>query len=483
MASPFRKKEYDVIVVGCGNAALSAALSAAECGGSVLVLEKAPEEERGGNTRAAGGNFRFVFSGTPEIQELLDEASPEELRMMEVNPYTRDMYYNDLMRISSGLADPELSEVLVNRSNDTIRWLKKAGVKWGLYYEGMIREGDRLRWTPGSAIQPVGSGAGLVDMEIQAAEARDVEIVYDAMAVKLLTDSDSVRGVLVKKNGLEEVVATRGVVLGAGGFQASPELRAAYLGSGWDVVKVRGTKYNTGQGLKMALEVGAKTTGEWTGCHASLIDPVTGPDARSSFQLGIMVDRNGKRFADEGEDFALFMYVKVGRSMVGKPGGSWGAQIFDQKTVSLLGTAYHTGSPPVTAGTIQELAENLDLEPAALTSTVNEYNAAVQEGEFQLGRKDGKKTLGIAPPKSNWALKLDTPPFVAYPVTTGITFTFGGVQVNRNAQVLDTQDNPIPGLYATGELMGSFYFNYAGGTGLMKGSVFGRIAGAHAMGK
>lgn len=489
MTSCFKKREYDVVIIGCGNAALTAALSTQEYGGSVLVLEKSPKEEKGGNTKHTGF-FRHVHAGKIEVKNLIDDFIPDdEWDKIDIEPYTKDMFYNDIMRQSGGRADPELSEVLINNSLPVIEWMKTKGIKWGLNYNMVICDHDRLRWMPASMLEPKGAGAGLVEMLVSSAEKNGVEIVYDAMAIKLVIDSNlRVTGVVAKtKGGLEEVNAAKGVILACGGFEASPEMRARYLGPGWDIVKVRGTQYNTGEGLTMALALGAKTTGEWTGCHAAQMD-ATAPDhdaglegSRPNFNYGILVDIDGKRFVDEGEDLIVFTYVKIGRIILRKP-DVWACQIFDQKTTHLLGAYYQGGVPPVIAETIEELAEGVGLDPTRLVETINRFNSAVQEGNFSPGVLDGKKTLGIEPPKSNWALKIDTPPFVAYPVTTGITFTFGGLQVNRFAQVLDTQNNPIPGLYATGEIMGSFYFNYPGATGLMKGAVFGRIAGAHAMG-
>ena len=265
-------------------------------------------------------------------------------------------------------------------------------------------------------------------------------------------------------------------------------MRARYLGPGWDQVKVRGTRFNTGETLLMALDVGAKPVGHWQGCHATPIDgnaaPVgdlrlTDKTNRLSYPYSIMVNSLGKRFVDEGEDLGAYTYAKTGRAILAQP-GAIAYQVFDRRTVHLLEERYSTGTP-VVGNTIQDIALKLGLPVSDLMGTVEEFNAAVQAGEFDPAVKDGKRTLGVDPPKSNWALPLDSPPFTVYSAACGITFTFGGIQIDTEARVIDTEDNPISGLYATGEITGDFFYhNYPGGTGLVRGAVFGRIAGANA---
>jgi tricarballylate dehydrogenase len=280
-------------------------------------------------------------------------------------------------------------------------------------------------------------------------------------------------------------------VLACGGFEANPAWRARYLGRPWDHAKVRGTRYNTGDGLSMAIDAGALPYGQWTGCHSTPIDAeappygdrkLTDKTNRLSYPYGVLLNRRGARFFDEGEDFQFYTYAKLGGIILNQPSGV-GFQIFDQKVVKLLEGRYRTGTPAV-ADTLRALVAELPVDRAAAMKSLDDYNSAAPSGAFDPTIRDGLATKGLELPKSNWAQRLDAPPYVAYPVTGGITFTFGGVKVNARAQVVSTRWEPIPGLYACGEMVGGiFHTNYPGGTGLMSGAVFGRIAGANAAGE
>jgi tricarballylate dehydrogenase len=490
MSAAVKNSKYDVIVVGGGNAGLCAALSAAEHGGSVLLVDKAPESDKGGNTKYTAF-YKFTYKGKEDILSMVPD-TPEDMRnrLADIPPYTTDMFYNDVMRVTHGRANPELLETVVNNSRPTINWLLSNGIEHELNNRAWFVYQDKIYFEPGSCLMPKNYGPGLVEMLMKVCQQKGVEIVFEAMVTKLLFDyTKGVQGVMLKTpEGAREFRANRGVILASGGFQASPEMRGKYLGAGWDIMKNRGTKYDTGECLSMALAMGAKTCGEWAGAHCTQVD-AAGPDCdmgdgtfRSSYQFGIIVNAEGKRFLDEGADFRGNTYARYGREVLLQPHG-WACQIFNHELVKkgLLEAMYNTGSS-VVANTIEELAEQIEVDPVRLERTITEYNNAVQPGEFTPGTLDGKKTLGIDPPKSNWAIKLE-PPYIAYPVTSGITFTFGGLETNKYGQVLDSVDNPIPGLYAVGEIQGFFYHNYAVATGLTRAAVFGRIGGAHIMGQ
>jgi tricarballylate dehydrogenase len=282
------------------------------------------------------------------------------------------------------------------------------------------------------------------------------------------------------------------VVLACGGFEANPEWRARYLGPGWELAKVRGTRFNVGDGLRMALDIGAGSQGNWSGCHATGWDryaPEFGDIAvgdqfqKHSYIFGLLVNADGRRFVDEGADFHSFTYAKYGAEVLRQP-GQFAWQVFDSKVTEFLRPEYRMKyATKVTADTLEALAQKLEgVNAERFMRTVREYNAAVRtDVPFNHVIRDGKCTQVIEPPKSNWANAFDTPPFSGYATTCGITFTFGGVRIAPDAQVLDVTGSPIPGLYAAGEMVGGlFYFNYASGTGLVSGAVFGRIAGTAA---
>lgn len=479
----------DVVVVGAGNAALTAALAAREVGAQVLVLEKAPYEDRGGNSRFTGGIVRFVHGGLEDILPLVPDLTDADIARLDVEPYPADTYIDDIMRLSEGKADPALTRVLVERSYPTVRWMQSLGVQFELY-QTAVRQGGRLFFPAGAVIQFWSGGPGLTQRLFRAAEGRGIYVVYDAAVIDLLTAPDGrVQGVRAQTpEGLMDIHAGA-VILACGGFEASAERRVRYLGEEWEKVIVRGTQHNTGELLDRLETLDAQLGGHLDGAHAVPVDaasPAVGDlnlgdlTARLSYPLGIMVNRDARRFIDEGMDFKSYSYTVMGPAILRQPGGI-AYQIFDQQTVERLEARYGSGSPPSVAETIEALAEQLGLSAELLVQTVQEYNSAVQDGTFNPAIKDGKRTHGIEPAKTNWALRLERPPFVAYGVRCGITFTYGGVMVNDAAQVLHRNGTPIPGLYAAGEITGGiFYHNYPSGAGLMLGAVFGRIAGTKA---
>jgi tricarballylate dehydrogenase len=338
-------------------------------------------------------------------------------------------------------------------------------------------------------VEAWGGGPGLVDAHIKAAEKNGIPVFFQARALSLIRDDDGVHGVNVRYQGKTRALRCKSVVLAAGGFESNPEWRTRYLGPGWDLAKVRGTRFNTGDGIRMALDAGASPCGNWSGCHAVGWDrnaPEFGELAvgdgfqKHSYPFGIMINANGERFVDEGADFRNYTYAKYGAVILRQP-GQFAWQIFDAKVTHLLRDEYRIRQVTrVKADTLEELVARLDdVDAGRALATIHDYNAAVHtEVEFNPNVKDGRCTYGLDVPKSNWANTIDTPPFEAYAVSCGITFTFGGLRIGTDAQVIDTDGMPIPGLYAAGELVGGlFYFNYPGGTGLMSGTVFGRIAG------
>src|SRR5215467_8893199 len=482
---------YDVVVVGGGNAALCAALSAAEQGAKVALIERASEAKRGGNSNFTGGGFRMVHHGAQDIKRIVPDLSDADIARTDFGEYSAEDYLDDVGRITHYYIDPAVAERLVKNSTDTVHWLMGRGVKFlPNYGRQAYKHEGRLKFFGGIVIYANGGGAGLVESEYRAAAKNGVAIRYATRAMALLRGPKGIEGVCIVANGSEEVIRARAIVLACGGFEANREWRARYLGPGWDMAKVRGTRYNTGDGIRMALDIGAQSYGQWSGCHAVAWEryandfgDVNGQHSagyRHSYPFGIMVNANGERFVDEGADFRNYTYAKYGRAVLAQPGGyAW--QVFDAQVLPLLRDEYKMrGATKVRADTLQELVDKMqDVSPAGFLKTISDYNAAVKRDvKFDPNVKDGKATVGLALDKSNWANTMEQPPFEAYSVGCGITFTFGGVKIDPSAHVLDIEDRPIPGLFAAGELVGGlFYFNYPGSAGLMAGAVFGRIAG------
>jgi len=483
----------DVIVVGAGNAAFCAALAAQERGASVLMLEAAPEEESGGNSRFTAGSIRVVYNDTNDIKTLVPDLTPAEIQSTDFGTYTADQFFDDMARVTQHRADPDLVELLVTRSFATLNWMREKGVRLIPIYGRQAFEVDgRFKFWGGLTVEAVGGGPGLVAMLTAAARQRGIDIRYRTRALDLLYDGDRVEGVRVRADGVMQELRAEAVVLACGGFEANSEWRTRYLGPGWDLAKVRGSRFNTGDGLRMALAIGGSPHGNWSGCHAvqwEMNAPEFGDLSvgdqfqKHSYPFGILINATGKRFVDEGADFRNYTYAKYGRVVLEQP-GQFAWQVFDQKVKHLLRDEYKIRQiTSVGANTIEEFAQKLEgVNAAAFLQTIKEWNAAVRTDiPFNPNIKDGRCTHGLVIDKSNWANTMDAPPFEGYAVTCGVTFTFGGLRINTDGAVLNTDYQPIRGLYAAGELVGGlFYFNYPGGTGLMSGAVFGRIAGVSA---
>ncbi len=482
-----------VVVVGGGNAALCAAISAASEGARVTLLERAPEELRGGNSRFTAGAMRVVYNGAGDLKKLMPDLTEAEIARTDFGSYSTEQFYDDLGRVTHYRIDPALAEVLVERSFDTLEWMHDQGVRFlPLYGRQSFEVDGRVRFWGGLTVEAWGGGPGLVDSLTDIARKAGVIIRYGTRALTLIREGQRVTGVRAETgDGMDDFHADA-VILACGGFESSPTWRARYLGPGWDLARVRGTRFNTGDGIQMALDAGAAARGHWSGCHAvgwDLNAPEYGDLAvgdgfqKHSYPLGIMVNTLGQRFLDEGADFRNYTYAKYGAEILAQPQqAAW--QIFDAKVSGMLRDEYRIREVTrIQADDLETLAERIDgVDGEALLATIREFNSSVDTSvPFDPTVKDGRGTRGLAVAKSNWANPLDTPPFEAYGVTCGVTFTFGGLHVDADARVINQSGAPIAGLYAAGEMVGGlFYFNYPGGSGLTSGSVFGRIAGVSA---
>ncbi|MXZ16528.1 MAG: FAD-binding dehydrogenase [Acidimicrobiales bacterium] len=473
---------------------MCAALAAHEGGARVLVLERAPEAEAGGNSRFTAGAIRFAYDGVDDLRALMPDLTDAEVEMTDFGTYTEEQFYADLCRISDYRCDPDLADMLVTRSKDTLMWMASHGVRFApIWGRQAFKVDGRFTFWGGLTVESVGGGEGLVESLRAALNRNQIDLWHEAAARSLLTDdSGAVRGVRARCSARVIDVECSAVVLAAGGFQANAEWRTRYLGPGWDLAKVRGTRFNTGDGIAMALDIGAMPYGNWSGAHAVAWDynaPEFGDLAvgdgfqKHSYPFSIVLNQDGQRFVDEGADFRNYTYARYGREILAQPGHSaW--QVFDASTDHLLRDEYRIRQvTKVTADSIEELCARMeDVHTERALATISEFNAAVDRSVgFDPNVLDGRRTRGLSPDKTNWAMPIETPPFTAFRVTCGLTFTFGGLRVDETGCVIDTDLRPIKGLYAAGELVGGlFYGNYPGGSGLSAGAVFGRLAGGSA---
>ncbi len=491
--TPASYAPVDVLVIGAGNAAANAALSAHESGASVALLETAPEDARGGNSAFTGGAFRFVYAGVKELLALAPDISELDLENIDFGTYTEGQYFDDMGRLTEYRCDPDLTDVLIGGSYESALWLKKHGVKFQpALGRQAFKVGGKFKFWGGLACHIHGGGQHLVATLHQALLSAKIPVLYETTAFQLLMDDAKVQGVKVRHRGRVYELRAKAVVLACGGFESNAEMRTRYLGPNWDLAKVRGTRYNQGYGHKMAMDIGAAPSGHWSGAHAVQWDmnaPAFGDLSvgdqfqKHNYPFGVLVNARGERFLNEGKDFHSYTYAAYGHEVMKQPGlFAW--QIFDSKINDLLRSEYRI--PRITketANTLEELAPKLTgVDTAAVLETLRAYNAAPRpDVPFNPNIHDGLGTSGLAINKTNWAQKLDTPPFHAYGVTAGVTFTFGGLKTTTMAQIEDTTGAPIGGLFGAGEIVGGLYYhNYGSGTGLVAGVTFGRIAGSNA---
>jgi len=449
---------FDVVVLGGGNAALCAAITAARAGCRVIVVEGAPEFYRGGNTRHTR-NLRCVHDGTAPTM---------------TGPYAREEFLDDLYRVTEGRTDERLARLTVARSSELLAWMDEQGVRFQPPLGGTLSLGKSNAFF-------LGGGRGALNALYRKARALGVVVVYDAPVIELVIESGHFMSATLKRNGKAQSVRGRALVAAAGGFEANIDWLKKYWGEAADNFLIRGTPYNRGEVLRMLLDAGVESVGDPTQCHAVAIDARApkfdgGIATRlDSIIFGIVVNREGKRFYDEGEDTWPKRYAIWGRLVAQQPGQT-AYSIFDAQSIRLFMPSIF---PAIEAPTIAELAARLGLDPAALGRTVDEFNVAVHPGTFDHTRLDDCATQGLTPPKSHWARKLDTPPYYAYPLRPGITFTYLGVRVNEEARMLFEGGKPSANMFAAGEIMAGNVLGrgYVAGIGMTIGAVFGRIAG------
>ncbi|MEM1162441.1 MAG: FAD-dependent tricarballylate dehydrogenase TcuA, partial [Pseudomonadota bacterium] len=436
-----------IIVVGSGNAAMCAGIAALERGAEVLMLEKASPELAGGNTKYTAGAMRFAYTSGDQLLPLLADPEDPRIPKTDFGSYTTEKFAGDLLGFNEGRPLSPEQETLVSQSYVTVRWLAGHDVTYEPIYSRQSFEKDgRYVFWGGLSLAAANEGVGLFDMELAAFERLGGAIQYQTPVTELMTSGDRVTGVI--SDGTEH--RADAVILACGGFEANDEMRRAHIGRDWSVAKVRGTPHNTGDGLTMAWAAGAQKYGSYQGCHATPMDlhmknygnldlpPMERKNYRKiCYFLGVMLNARGERFVDEGINFRNYTYAQFGRAVLEQPGHfAW--QVFDAKVMDLLYGEYHfSDAHYVEAETIEELVEKMEgVDPDAALKTLRGYNDAVDgKTPFDPTVLDGKGTKGLTLAKSNWAQRFDTPPYRAYPVTGGITFTYGGLKVDGTGAV------------------------------------------------
>lgn len=466
--------DYDVVVVGHGVSGLAAGISAHENGANTAILEKSPKSKRGGHTQHAGGLFRFSLPDPEQAKEdfNLDE-KPEQ--------YTQQDFMDDLMEISSGRANDELCTELIENSYDAIKWITEHGVNWHV-----VDHSDEPGFgTTVGCLQAEGQGKAVVEDLAERANELDIDIHYDTEFRGLDTDeNNAVSAAHALGPDGKLVYETNSVVICAGSYVSNAQKRTQYFGRDGEGYVVRGSRYNTGEALDAALDAGAKPAGQWGGAHQVLNDAaapsVEGGRARiNGYQYATVLNLNGERFLDEGEDFLLKTYAKFGQKVYDQPEQK-AFVVFDSKVDDLVVSQIE--SEPVEAETLEELFQKLDINDVETAlETIQGFNDATAPDEFDPHELDGNATDELEPDKSNWAVPVDEPPYKCFPVNSAITFAFGGLKTNTKCEVLDTREKPIDGLWAVGNSTAEFFYgNYPGGSALSRGATFGRRAGKNA---
>ena len=471
--------DCDVLVVGCGIAGTSAAVSAMQQGARVRVLERSPIDERGGNSRYTGGNLRMKSDTevTDDLAELLVQTSElfvhHSLKELTLKPYAE---WPPVLR-AYGFADPGLVAAFVDNAPGAVAWMRDCGVR-------LASSVNPASGVP--CLETVGGGEAAVETLAQAAETGGVQFHYETAGRALIVDDDgSVIGVRARSRAEGQVTfSCSSVILAAGGFEGNLEMATRYLGP--DAYRLRpvcrGGMYNKGEGIRMALDIGAAPAGQYDGFHAMICDPRSRhTESIKPWNYGILVNNQGHRFVDEGSDSRARISDQIGRAILHQPDGR-AFFVYDEKLESIPHFRRQIGSEhdPFTASSIEDLATLIGVNPTNLRNTIDSFNAAVQPGEFTPVVPDGKCTKGIVPPRSNWARPIDGPTFMAYPLECTNVFTFGGLRVSPTAQVVDNEGDEIPGLYAAGEIVGLYYGLYSSATSYLRGLVFGRLAGLNA---
>jgi tricarballylate dehydrogenase len=467
VAARSARPDLDVLIVGSGIAGTAAAVSAAEAAKesgvplNIIVLDRADSKNWGGNSRWTGAFFQLED----------DLTVPADLR-------------NQFLEYSQGKADPKVVDTFLKRAVESVEWLRSKGVE----FETKIMPRTPYLTFTHNFVQPAGGGLSMILALDKVARGLGVQVAYETTAWKLsLDENGAVNGVFVRdREGKVAQVPSSTVILACGGFEGNPEMLASYLGPNAYALRMYslGEQYNRGEGIRMVDEIGGKMAGQFGYVHGGPGDPrsSTTMPLIDCFPYGIIVNKLGKRFVDEGAEEIQDYAGVVGLSVLSQP-DNLAYLICDQKlrAIPKWERSVLTDQPQIQSESLPELARLIGVPTETLVATVDEFNKSVQKGEYDPFRKDGKGTKGIDPPKSNWALPIDTPPFICYPISCYLSHTCGGIAIDEQSRALTKDDRPVPGLYAAGELTGIYYFKHVIGTSAFRALVFGRIAGAEAV--
>ena len=475
---------WDLIVVGHGIAGLSAAVSAAESGGRVLLLERAPHGDHGGNTRWTDALMRLKSEGelADDFEEHFAKNAGHHLDPAVTSDLARN--FEDQPRIlrTLGITDPDVIAEFANAVPSTIAWLKRQGVVFDFQPTYFIT-------TCTTRMGPTGGGIALIEALTNAANRLGVEIRYETAAYRLeQIEAKGFEITAIGPNRRTESIRGRSVMLACGGFEGNPAMLAQYLGPTAKYLRpvARGGYYNKGEGIRMAMDLGAATAGDFSAIHAEPLDPRSGREEPIVlvFNYGILVNRDGRRFVDEAPATVDATYESITRVIQKQPGGiAWA--LFDSRIEDVPNwrVSVRSDQSPMEAQSLEHLAEACGIDPEGLTDEAVAFNAACSDDSaFRPLQLDGLRALPQGQPrKSNWSRPIAEPPYFAFPVIAGNCFTFGGLRCDSMARVINIQGDPIPGLYSAGETMGLYHGTYTGATSVLRGAVFGRIGGCHAV--
>ncbi|MGH9739755.1 MAG: FAD-dependent tricarballylate dehydrogenase TcuA [Candidatus Acidiferrales bacterium] len=458
-----RRDIYDVIIVGGGNAAICAAIAAGQGGARVLLLERAPQHMRGGNTRHTR-NIRCAHAAADDFFS---------------GPYPEEEYLEDLIAVTGGPANLDLAKFTIRETSKLPQWMSAHGARWQKPLAGTLHLGRTNRWF-------LGGGKTLLNAYYRTAERIGVEFRYDAPVEDLIIENNQFEAAIVKNGEKQQLIRGKAVVIAAGGFEANFEWLKKSWGEAADNFIVRGTPYNDGKTLAILLAKGAQSIGDPKAIHAIAVDARApkydgGIVIRlDSVPFGVVVNQLGRRFYDEGEEIWPKRYAIWGGLIVSQP-GQIAYSIIDSKMIdAFLPPLYK----PYQSDSLEGLGQALGIDVAAFLQTMKEYNSGTAGNTtVRMQVLDGVGTKNVSPPKTNWALPIDRPPFYALPLRAGITFTYMGLAVDERARVLDTRGRAFENVYAAGEVMSGNILTkgYVGGIGLAIGAIFGRLAGRDAI--